>query len=584
MSGARLVAHGGPGIEPRWTSSAKCGVGTALAARSRVWFTVSHGIVNEVYYPRVDLANIRDFGLLVTDGHSYFSEEKRSNTSDVSLIAPGVPGYRMTNTSTDGRYRIVKTVITDPLHDALLQDIRFEPLIGRLSDYRLYALLAPHIRNQGRDNTGWVGDYKGVPMLFAHRDDCALALASSVGFAAASCGYVGVSDGWQDLVRHKYLTWRYTEAAHGNIALTGEIDLAACDGRFALSLAFGRDGAVAGQSARAALLRTFEQAQDDYVEGWQNYQAQCRSLHAVDGASREEYRTSIAVLKTHEDKDHPGAIIASLSVPWGNARGDHDLGGYHLVWPRDLVQSVSGLLAAGDTDSARRALYYLMSTQEADGHWAQNMWLDGTPYWNGVQMDETGFPILLADALHRERALDGISPWPMVRRAATYILRNGPITPQDRWEENSGYSPYTIAVEIAALLAAAEFADEAGNSAAGQYMRETADQWNDNIERWIYVTGPAANRAGVDGFYARIAPREGLNGDPADPAYLSIKNRIDATPISYRAVVSPDALALVRYGLRGAHDPRVINTVKVIDALLRRETSTGPALAVAGRC
>ena len=575
MSATRLAAPGGPGIEPRWTSSAKCGVGTAVAARSRVWFTVSHGIVNEVYYPRVDLANIRDFGLLITDGVSYFSEEKRHTISEVSLMASGVPGYRMTNTSIDGRYRIVKTVITDPLHDVLLQDIQFEPLIGCLDDYRVYALLAPHIRNQGRDNTGWLSDYKGIPMLFAQRDDCALALASSVGFAAATCGYVGVNDGWQELVAHKRLRGRYTEAVRGNIALTGEVDLAACDGHFALALAFGRDSAVAGQSARASLLRTFDQATHDYVEGWQAYQAQCRSLPSADDASRAEYRVSIAVLKTHEDKDHPGAVIASLSVPWGNSKGDHDLGGYHLVWPRDLVQSVTGLLAAGDAESARRALFYLMSTQEHDGHWAQNMWLDGTPYWNGVQMDETGFPILLADALRREHGLDGIGPWPMVRRAAAYIIRNGPATPQDRWEENSGYSPFTIAVEIAALLAAAEFADEAGDDTAAKYMRETADEWNQNIERWMYVTGVAADRLGVDGFYARIAPRAGLYGDTTP--LLPIRNRmVDAPAVSYQAVVSPDALALVRYGLRAADDPRIVNTVQVIDALLREQTATGP--------
>ena len=297
-----------------------------------------------------------------------------------------------------------------------------------------------------------------------------------------------------------------------------------------------------------------------YVAGWKDFQRECDALETdADGAS-DEYRTSIAVLKTHEDKGHPGGIIASLSIPWGNHKGDHDLGGYHLVWPRDLVESAGGLLAAGDVTGARQTLCHLMSTQEADGHWAQNMWLNGTAYWNGIQMDETGFPILLADLLRRADALDGMNPWSMVRLAASYLVRNGPVTPQDRWEEQGGYSPFTLAVEIAALLGAADFADEAKECRVATFLRETADDWNDHLERWTYVTdSELGKRAGVDGFYARIGP----------PATDDAIQR-------YEALVSPDALALVRFGLRAADDPRIANTVRVIDAVLKSETKTGP--------
>ncbi|MFP3581742.1 hypothetical protein SB659_19475, partial [Arthrobacter sp. SIMBA_036] len=90
-----------------------------------------------------------------------------------------------------------------------------------------------------------------------------------------------------------------------------------------------------------------------------------------------------------------GAIIASLSIPWGSSKGDDDLGGYHLVWTRDLVETAGGLLAAGAHADALEVLDYLVATQEADGHWVQNSWLDGRPYWKGIQMDETAFPILL---------------------------------------------------------------------------------------------------------------------------------------------------------------------------------------------
>jgi glucoamylase len=564
---SRTAAAGGPGHDPRWTSSAKCGVGTALSGLSRVWFTISHGIVNEVYYPRVDQANTRDLGLIVTDGVSFFSEEKRHTRSDVATLAPGVPGYRLTNTCVAGRYRIVKTIVTDPVRDVLLQDVRFEPLVGTVADYRIFALLAPHIGNQGRGNDGWAGDYKGTPMLFAQRGACALALASSSSFTAMTCGYVGTSDGWQELVANKRLEQLHAEARNGNIALTGELDLAACDGHFVLALAFGRNAAEAGQDARASLLQEFDDVATAFEQDWRTFLARCDAIEASVSVDPEPCRTSIAVLKTHEDRGHPGGMIASLSIPWGNHKSDHDLGGYHLVWPRDLVECAGGLLAAGDVPSARQTLCYLMSTQEGDGHWAQNMWLDGTPYWNGIQMDETGLPILLADLLSRANALGIVNPWPMVRRAASYLVRNGPVTPQDRWEEEGGHSPFTLAVEIAALLAAADFADDALEPHVAAYLRATADDWNERVEKWTYVmNSPLAKRTGVEGYYARIGPVDRRDGGPD----------VESPGGTYEPIVSADALALVRFGLRAADDPRIRNTVAVIDAVTKRTTKTGP--------
>jgi glucoamylase len=578
MNPSHLQAPGWPGIPPRWTSSAKSGVGTAVSPESRIWFTISHGIVNEVYYPRLDQANTRDLGLLVADGADFFSEEKRHTVQEIRPLSQGVPGYRLTNTCAQGRYRIRKTVLTDPQRDVLLQRVEFEPLQGRLADYGVYALLAPHIGNRGYGNSGWAGEYKGLPMLFAERDGTTLALASLPPFRAMSCGYVGVSDGWQDVSTHKRMTWPYGKAPDGNIALTGEIPLLADEGRFTLALAFGRNAAEAGHRARASLCQDFDRVVEEYVHGWQAVQRQCVDLGEVGESGFDLYRVSTAVLKTHEEKRFPGGMIASLSIPWGFAKGDDDLGGYHLVWPRDLVESAGGLLAAGDVASAQDTLFYLMCTQEADGHWPQNMWLDGTPYWGGVQMDEAAFPILLADALRRMKALEGIDPWPMVRRAARFLACNGPVTQQDRWEEDGGYSPFTLAVEIAALLAAADFADEADEAQAARYLQETADAWNTNVERWTYVTGTdIARRLGVEGYYVRIAPPE--EADAASPAdgFVPIKNRPPGESTARSAhIVSPDALALVRFGLRAADDPRIRNTVKVIDATLKTETATGP--------
>ena len=223
-------APGRPGGSPRWTSSAKSGVGTALSAASRVWFTLSHGILNEIYYPRVDQACTRDMGFVVTDGHSFFSEEKRAARSEIGTLAPGVPAYRLVNTCQQGRYRVEKEVVTDPRRDVLLQRVRFTPLVGTAADYHLYALLAPHLANRGAGNTAFVGEHKGVPMLFAERDGVALALACSAPWLGRSVGFVGTSDGWQDLSRNKLLTSSYDRADDGNVALTGEIDLAGAGG------------------------------------------------------------------------------------------------------------------------------------------------------------------------------------------------------------------------------------------------------------------------------------------------------------------------------------------------------------------
>ncbi len=241
MPDAASNAPGSPGMPARWTSSAKEGVGTSLNHSSRVWFTLSHGIVDEVYYPRLDVACTRDLGLLVTDGREFFSEEKRHTSHVVEYLADGVPAYRIVNTCLAGRYKIEKELITDPARDVLLQRIRFTPTQGTPSDYEVFVLLAPHLGNRGADNTAWVGSYKGVPMLFAQRDGFSLALASSAPWLARSAGYVGTSDGWQELALHRRLTQTYERAESGNVALTGQIDLTAAQAPFVLALGFGRN-------------------------------------------------------------------------------------------------------------------------------------------------------------------------------------------------------------------------------------------------------------------------------------------------------------------------------------------------------
>ncbi len=575
---------GAPGIPSRWTSSAKSGVGTALSSGCRIWFTISHGILNEVYYPRVDHACTRDLGLIVCGPDGYFSEEKRHTDHLVQPFEEGVAAYRLVNTALDGRFRIEKRILVDPTRPAVLQKIVFTPLVGALADYRVYALLAPHLVNGGADNSAWLGDYKGTDVLFASgRGRTSLALASSLPWKSRSAGFVGVSDGWQQLSARGSLDPAYERAEDGNVALTGEIGFSADAREAVLALAFGPGPEEAAYNAVASLKAGFDAAAAPLVAGWRSWQ---RTLLPLDRQAappaQNAYRISTAVLAAHRPLAFPGAAVASLSIPWGFSKGDEDIGGYHLVWPRDLVETAGGFLAAGAAGDALAILAYLRAIQEADGHWPQNAWLDGTAYWAGIQMDECAFPILLAEALYRGAHLSDaalLTFLPMVERAAGFLLRNGPVTGEDRWEEDAGYSPFTLAVEIAALLAAADLLESCGKPDPAAYLRDIADSWNDQIERWTYVTGTdLCSSTGVDGYYVRIAPPDMADAASPKDGFVPIKNRPpgDGDDRPAAAIVSPDALALVRFGLKAADDPRIVDTVKVIDALLRCDLPQGP--------
>ncbi|MBZ9776269.1 glucan 1,4-alpha-glucosidase [Mesorhizobium sp. CO1-1-8] len=575
------VAPGAPGIPARWTSSAKSGVGTSLSPAGRIWFTISHGILNEIYYPRVDSACTRDLGLIVTGPGGHFSEEKRDAVHTIELFEDGVPAYRLANTASDGAWRIEKRILADPARPALLQEITFTALKGVPGDYRVYALLAPHLVNAGMGNTAWVGEHEGKPVLFASGRGSCLALASSLPWRTGSAGYVGFSDGWQQLHNTGELDAAYQRAEDGNVALTGEIGFSATETKALLALGFGSTPDEAAEHAFASLKQGFEPAAKSYLQNWRNWQEGLLPLdrHAVPGIN--VYRVSTAVLATHRSIATPGAVVASLSIPWGFNKGDDDLGGYHLVWPRDLAETASGFLAAGDAASALQILDYLRSIQQPDGHWPQNAWLDGSAYWPGIQMDECAFPLLLADALHRAGHLPRarlMTFLPMIENAAGYVVRNGPVTGEDRWEEDAGYSPFTLAVEIAALLAAADLLDACGKQDAAAYLRETSDVWNDQVEHWTYVTGTAiCGQVGVEGYYVRIAPTDSAEAGSPKDGYVPIKNRPPGdTDRPAEEIVSPDALALVRFGLRAADDPRIVGTVKVIDAQLRCELPQGP--------
>jgi len=578
---ADRFAPGWPGIPARWTSSAKMGIGTALSDKSQVWFTLSHGILNEVYYPRPDNAAIRDMGLIITDGSDFFSEEKRDTTSTVQWLAEGAPAYRLINTCKNNLYRIEKEIVADPHRNTILQKISFVPLGGTLESYQLHVLLAPHLGNQGGGNTAWVGTFDEVPLLFAQQGENTLALACSASWLKRSAGFVGTSDGWLELKTYKEMIQEYTRAENGNTALLGRIDLVGSDGNFVLALGFGKDTESAARNAIDSIREGFDTAKKDYIAGWHDWVKSHASLR--NGIFRPDHlsQISLAVLRTHESKSSPGAFIASLALPWGFSKGDKDQGGYHLVWTRDMVETAGGLLAAHAHSDTRRALDYLRSTQQPDGHWPQNMWIDGTPYWNGLQMDETALPILLLNLAYREKALDLEAVhqfWPMMRAAAAYVARNGPVSAQDRWEEDPGYSSFTLGAEIASLLAAADMAELNNEKSTAVYLREVADTWNGCIEQWTYVSDTDWSRKHeVAGYYVRTAPvKKGESGSLLmNPVHVKNVSSDESTRLAIH-LISPDALALVRFGLRAADDPRIRDTIKIIDDLLKIETPGGP--------
>jgi glucoamylase len=562
------AAPGGPGIAPTWTSSAKDMVGCALG-HSSVWFTLGFGIVNEVYYPRVDIPQIRDLGFIVADGRGFWVEVKRLENYTLRLLAPGTPAVEIVHTH--ARFTLTLRVTPDTERDVLAIAV---DLAGD-AELSPYVLLAPRMGTDGTQNLATIRSQGARRLLTAEQGPFALALAAvdadqHDAFGALGAGYVGETDGWQDFHKNGALTWQYASAGPGNVALVGALARNAV-----LALGFGDTVQAATTLAISSLAQPFDNLARQQVTNWQRWHERRKKRSMLPNEPSMELAgqlmLSSMVLQAHRDKNYPGAMVASLSVPWGNS-GDN-LGGYHLVWPRDLVECATGLLALGAEHEARETLRYLIATQKPDGSWYQNQWLGGTAYWHGMQLDETAFPVLLASALAQRHALDGTDVLDMVERALTFIARTGPSSTQDRWEENAGINGFTLAASITALVAGAEFLSEPSRTAA----LAVADFWNANIEAWTSVEGTAlAETAGVKGYYIRIAPSEVLRDPAAVKGRFDIRNRRDASPISYAEEFGIDFLQLVRFGLRAPTDDMIRDSVKVADALLKTDTPKGP--------
>ena len=573
------AAFGHPGIEPKWTHGNKDGVGTAYADSSRIWFTLWNGAITEVYHPTVDRPQLRDLQYLITDGKSFMHEEKRDLNSKLERLSDHTLGYRCTNSDPDGRYSIIKEIITAPHLDCVLQRTKLTGEESVLSKLRLYVLCAPHLEVGGWGNNGYISERHGRKILMAQKEGTWLAMAATEPFSRASCGYVGRSDGWTDLASNFQMAWEFDQAPDGNIALIGQVDLSN-HREFTLGLAFGDTQHHAIATLFQALSTPFDEHHKRFTEQWERPVVHMRPLEKFSSDNGNLYHSSFSLLLAHEDKSYPGALIASLSIPWGEARGDKDQGGYHLVWVRDMVSSASALLAAGETATSLRALIYLTVSQQEDGGFAQNFWVNGNPYWRGIQLDEVAFPILLALRLSRQNALEDFDPYPLVLKAASYLLRHGPVTQQERWEEASGYSPSTLASNIAALIAAAYFCRRRGDEAAAGFLEQYADFLESHIEAWT-VTTEGTLVPGIRRHYIRILPDDVNNPDPAEnpnSGMLNIANLPEGTQNSFPAkeIVDAGFLELVRYGIRKPDDPLITDSLKVIDAVLKVDTPMGP--------
>jgi glucoamylase len=571
-------AFGAPGVEPRWTSSQKDTVSTAYAASSKVWFTLSHGTLNEIYYPTIDRPQTRDMELLFTDGETFFHEEKRDFEYDFQYIDKDALAVRVSASDPDGRYTVTKEFITDPHHPVVLMNVKITGDEAILSRLKCYALLAPHLNVGGAGNSARSIDVAGKRCLLAWKGNTSLAMGVNCGFTRSSCGYVGTSDGYQNLAQDLKMNWQFGQALDGNIAIMGEVDVS-CNRDFTIAIAFG-DG---HHAALSGMMQTLATPYDIHLKRFLVQWARAASPELLTPFSMDKgtlMRISHNVVLTHEDKTYSGAFIASASIPWGASKGDSDLGGYHLVWTRDMVQSATAMLACGRADTALRALVYLACTQHPDGSFAQNFWIDGTPYWTGIQLDEVAFPIMLAWRLWKLDALGNFDVVPFVERAASFLVRYAPVTQQERWEEMAGYSPSTLASVIAALICAADIARAHQSTELAGFFESYADWIEANLDDWT-TTSEGVLLPDVKRHYMRIrppAPGEPFYNDQIPVGCIRIANRApdEKNVFEAREVIDAGFLELVRYGIRRADDPLIIDSLKVVDHCLKIDTPYGP--------
>jgi glucoamylase len=512
--------------------------GAAPGSKSKLWYTLVDGALSEVFFPSIDRVALHELRFFASASGAPPVDDAGDGQHRVTWFAPGTPGFIVE--STHHEYRLTKEYFSDPEENALLIAATFIP---ELPDVRLYMQASAHWQPGSEGNFGQVLDTH-PPALLMRQQDVWICIVGP--FARATIGYFQSSDLQVDLHDGDgHLSNLYDRAGPGNVAVGAELGIRA--GAFQMAIGFAHTRADAEEVARHVLQKGAGNVRYAFERAWLGLTDLPQTLSKVSGDEGMLARSSLAVIRCLEDKSHAGAFIASPSSPWGesNHNGNHV---YHLVWPRDLCRMATALLDAGDTAAALRAFRHLQTRQRPDGGWFQNWFVDGTPHWTSTELDQVALPILLAWRLGVAGFLDH-DPYPaMVRPAAQFLIREGPLTQLDRWEDLGGLSPSTLAACIAALIVAGEFAHEAGEHVAAGHLRAVADYWNDRVETWCST--PA-------GQYVRLA------GDP------DVKPTVGA--------VAPEFLELVRYGLRRPKDERILRSLQGVDALLKVSLPAGPS-------
>jgi glucoamylase len=556
--------------ESIWSRADKDLVGTTLGT-GRIWFTIGQGLLNEVFYPRIDIPQIRDLNFVVADGKNYWSDLRQENSYELEELEPGLP--LIVCHHRNPKFNLSLRICPDLCRDVILVDYHYETKNPALE---LFFILTPRVGNTNLNQHGTTFIRGLLRAIAAEQGPFGLALMGSFHgddvLSRLQVGLLGQTDAWTDLNQNNTLTHENPEAGPGVLTLAG-----ALKNEGTLAIGFSSSASAAATLAASALVEPFEKSWHGARESWKGWQSSFRIEETTPLEFRPMMARSILVLKSHQDRAFPGAMVASLSVPWGESlttlEGHSTGAGYHLVWPRDLVESAMSFFILGQPAEALRVLSYLIATQQPDGHWFQNQWLGGRPYWEGIQLDEAAFPVLLAGFLREAGALGSVQVTEMVRRALTFIVHSGPATDQDRWEEDSGINPFTLAVLISALVEGSVHLKR--NEA--DFVLSIADEWNASLEEWCYVTNTdLARQHEVDGYYVRIAPREVLGNRSALNRSLLIHNRSDGASPPASEQIAMDFLQLVRYGLRSPMDPHILSTLKVADALLAVETPSGP--------
>lgn len=596
-------AFGAPGAAPVHGPARKSFLGTALSPASQIYFTGYRGIVSEVYYPVLDTTETVDLQFLIGDSAGTFVDEEKLQDYTAARTDSHTMSWQVATRNDAHDWRITKTVFSDPTRNALIERVTFQALNGKhVGDYDAYLLFKPHLDNAGANNTAWTATAPdGRAMLAGNRNSRYSALAVSLpwkqqnGTAMLSNGFVSESDGWTDLLGgaspDRKMDWTYTSATNGNVAQMGWIDLgdaSASSVSFDVVLAFDSASAAnAMQTASATLADNLDALRTQYDAAWHTYAS---GLSTQNGGADDTYYLAAMTLKTMQDKSN-GAMIAGIGTPWGETQGDDNAVGYHIVWARDLFKFANALITAGDQTTPTTVVHYLFDKQQQKsdcgasefnapncpqgysrtGRFPQNSWVDGVQNWTGTQMDEQAMPILLAWRLG-PGVYDAM--WPQIRLTADYILRTGPWTNQDRWEEASGYSPSTIAAEIAGLVAAARIALDNGDTArAASYLR-AADYWQQNVARWTYTD---TGKLGGGRYYVRINPAGMSNAGSGPQVYEPATYPDSDQPYGIAngggsrnedMVVDGGFLELVRMGVKRADDPAIVSTLAVYDAVL----------------